>query len=162
MNFYLTKLHSLNCSRTALKESNDIMYGDAKPLAFIQETEEIVIFCCWFFFLFFFQWCEYFFMAVKIISRMQHGKIYLAVLNWIFTLHYRKVKAEETGTHERFRTTKELVRFFSFVVMSGKRLAWATCLGLAEMQLFCGQLFKLQKYKNQGGTSQSLAFALDT
>lgn len=93
-------------------------------------------------------------MAVKIISRMQHGKIYLVVLNWIFTLHYRKVKGEETGTHEHFRTTKELVRFFSFVVMSGKRLAWATCLGLAEMQLFCGQLFKLQKYKNQGGTSQ--------
>lgn len=55
MNFYLTKLHSLNCSRTALKELNDIMYGDAKPLAFIQETEEIFVFVflfCGFFFFF--------------------------------------------------------------------------------------------------------------
>lgn len=44
MNFYLTKLHSLNCSRTALKESNDVMDSDAKPLAFLQGTEEIVLF----------------------------------------------------------------------------------------------------------------------
>jgi len=34
----------------------------------------------------FFWWCEYFFMAVKIISRMQPWESYLAVLNWIFTL----------------------------------------------------------------------------
>lgn len=40
---YLSKLHSQNCSRTVLKESNDVTNGDAKPLAFLQGTEEIVV-----------------------------------------------------------------------------------------------------------------------
>lgn len=68
------------------------MDGDAKPLAFVQGTEEIMGF-------FFFSGVNIFFMAVKIISRMQTWESYLAVLNWIFTLHYRKVKGKETGTH---------------------------------------------------------------
>lgn len=59
MNFYLSRPHTQTCSQTTLKESNDIMDGDAKPLAFIQGAEEIVGI---------FLWCEYFFMAVKVIS----------------------------------------------------------------------------------------------
>lgn len=82
---------------------------------------------------------------MKIIFQMQTSESYLAVLNWIFTLHSRKVKGEETGTHKHFRTIKELVRFFGFVVVSGKCLAGSTCPGLTDMQLFHAQLLKPQK-----------------
>lgn len=81
----------------------------------------------------------------------------LAVLNWAFALPYRKVKGEETAAHEHVLTTEELLRFFSFVAVSGKCLAGATCPGLTEMQLFHAQLLRPQKDENQGGTSQSLA-----
>lgn len=91
LKFYLSRAHTQNCSQTTLKELNDIMDGEAKPLAFVQGAEEIMGA--------FSQWYEYFFMAVKIISQMQTWESYLAVLNWIYTLHYRKVKGEETGTH---------------------------------------------------------------
>lgn len=133
-----------NCSQSALKESNDVMDGDANPPAFVQRAEEIEGG---------FQWCEYFFTAVKIVSRVQTRES-LSVLNWIFILRYQKVKGEETGTHEHFQTTKELIRFFSFVVVSGNCLTRATCPGLTEMQLFHAQLLKPQKDENRGGTSQ--------
>lgn len=42
LNFYLSKPHTQNRSQTPRKESNDIVDGDAKPLAFIQGAEEIV------------------------------------------------------------------------------------------------------------------------
>lgn len=48
----LSRPHTQTCSQTTLKESNDIMDGDAKPLAFIQGAEEIVgvFFMVWIFF----------------------------------------------------------------------------------------------------------------
>lgn len=42
LKFYLSRPHTQNCSQTTLKESNDITDGDAKPLAFVQGTEEIM------------------------------------------------------------------------------------------------------------------------
>lgn len=79
------------------------------------------------------------------------------ILNWIYTLHYKKRKGKEILTREHFWTVNKTGQIFQPGVMSGKWLAWATCPGLTEMQLFQGQLFKLQKLDNQGGTSQSLA-----
>lgn len=42
LKFYLSRAHTQNCSQTTLKELNDIMDGEAKPLAFVQGAEEIM------------------------------------------------------------------------------------------------------------------------
>lgn len=67
MNFYLSRPHTQNWSQTTLKESNDVMDGDAKPLAFVQGAEEIMG-------LFFFSGVNIFLRQRKLFLERKHGK----------------------------------------------------------------------------------------